>query len=172
MHEEWDDVIVQRFVAGREVNVGILGDQVLPIAEIDFSAMPDEYWRIVSYRSKWQTGSDEDLGSVPHCPADLPAELVAELGRIALAAWRVVGGRGYGRVDMRIDESGRPWILEVNANPDFAPTAGLARMARTAGIDYATMVRIVCEYAFAQPQIASADRWARKQRLSGVEAVG
>ena len=44
MHEEWDDVIVQRFIAGREVNVGILGNQVLPIAEIDFSAMPDEYW--------------------------------------------------------------------------------------------------------------------------------
>ena len=172
MHEEWDDVIVQRFVAGREVNVGILGSQVLPIAEIDFSAMPDEYWRIVSYRSKWQTGSDEDLGSVPHCPADLPADLTAELGRIALASWRVVGGRGYGRVDMRIDESGRPWILEVNANPDFAPTAGLARMARTAGIDYASMVRIVCEQAFAQPQVTSEDRWVRKQRLSGVEAVG
>jgi D-alanine-D-alanine ligase len=172
MHEEWDDIIVQRFVAGREVNVGILGNQVLPIAEIDFSAMPDEYWRIVSYRSKWQTGSNEDLGSVPHCPADLPADLVAELGRIALAAWRVVGGRGYGRVDMRIDESGRPWILEVNANPDFAPTAGLARMARTAGIDYAMMVRLVCEHAFAQPQVASEERWARKQRLSGVEAVG
>ena len=172
MHEEWDDVIVQRFIPGREVNVGILGTQVLPIAEIDFSAMPDEYWRIVSYRSKWQTGSDEDLGSVPHCPANLPDALSAELGRIALAAWRVVGGNGYGRVDMRIDESGRPWILEVNANPDFAPTAGLARMARTAGIDYATMVRLVCEQAFAQRQTSSEERWARKQRLSGVEAVG
>jgi len=172
MHEEWDDVIVQRFIPGREVNVGIVGTQVLPIAEIDFSAMPDEYWRIVSYRSKWQTGSDEDLGSVPHCPANLPDALAAELGRIALAAWRVVGGKGYGRVDMRIDESGRPWILEVNANPDFAPTAGLARMARTAGIDYATIVRLVCEQALARQQASSEDRWARKQRLSGVGAVG
>jgi len=172
MHEEWDDVIVQRFVAGREVNVGILGNQVLPIAEIDFSAMPDEYWPIVSYRSKWQTGSDEDLGSVPHCPADLPDTLTAELGRIALAAWRVVGGAGYGRVDMRIDESGQPWILEVNANPDFAPTAGLARMARTAGVDYAAMVRIVCDEALAMRQASTEDRWTRKQRLSGVEAVG
>jgi D-alanine-D-alanine ligase-like ATP-grasp enzyme len=72
MHEEWDDVLVQRFIAGREVNVGIVGGQVLPIAEIDFSAMPDQYWRIVSYRSKWETGSDEDVGSVPACPADLP----------------------------------------------------------------------------------------------------
>jgi D-alanine-D-alanine ligase len=172
MHAEWDDVIVQRFIAGREVNVGILGQDVLPIAEIDFSSMPDEYWRIVSYRSKWQTGSDEDLGSIPRCPADLPEALVVELGRIALAAWRVVGGRGYGRVDMRIDGSGRPWILEVNANPDFAPTAGLARMARTAGLDYAAMVRRVCGDALAEPRDVAEDRWARKQRLSGVEAVG
>jgi D-alanine-D-alanine ligase len=154
------------------VNVGIVADQVLPIAEIDFSGMPDQYWRIVSYRSKWETGSDEDLGSVPRCPADLPTELAEELQRIALAAWRVVDGRGYGRVDMRIDESGRPWILEVNANPDFAPTAGLARMARTAGIDYAAMVRLVCEQAFAAPRASEEDRWARKQRLSGVGAVG
>ena len=172
MHAEWEDILVQRFVAGREVNVGIVADQVLPIAEIDFSGMPDQYWRIVSYRSKWETGSDEDLGSVPRCPADLPAELVAEIQGIALAAWRVVGGRGYGRVDMRIDEAGRPWILEVNANPDFAPTAGLARMARIAGIDYAEMVRLVCEQAFAKPRMASDDRWARKVRLSGVEAAG
>ena len=172
MHEEWDEVVVQRFIAGREVNVGIVGDHVLPIAEIDFSAMPDRYWRIVSYRSKWQTGSDEDIGSVPHCPADLPDALAAELGRIALAAWQVVGGRGYGRVDMRIDEEMRPWILEVNANPDFAPDAGLARMARTAGIDYASLVRLVCEQALAQPRSSSEERWARKQRLSGVEAAG
>jgi D-alanine-D-alanine ligase len=126
----------------------------------------------VSYRSKWETGSDEDLGSVPHCPADLPDTLVAELQRLALAAWREVGGRGYGRIDMRIDESMRPWILEVNANPDFAPTAGLARMARTAGIDYQEMVRLVSEHALAQPHIPGVERWARKQRLSGVEAVG
>lgn len=172
MHQEWDEVIVQRFISGREVNVGILGERVLPIAEIDFSSMPAEYWRIVSYRSKWETGSDEDLGSVPRCPANLPEALVAELERIALAAWQVVDGRGYGRVDLRIDETMRPWILEVNANPDFAPDAGLARMARTAGIDYAAMVRLVCEEAFARPRTSTEERWSRKQKLSGVEAVG
>lgn len=74
MYEEWEEVIVQRFVTGREVNVGIIHDKILPIAEIDFSAMPLEYARIVSYRSKWQSGSSEDLGSVPRCPAELPNE--------------------------------------------------------------------------------------------------
>jgi D-alanine-D-alanine ligase len=91
---------------------------------------------------------------------------------MALAAWRAVGGTGYGRVDMRIDEEMRPWILEVNANPDFAPDAGLARMARTAGIDYAALVRLVCDQALAQPRKSAEERWTRKQRLSGVEAAG
>ena len=172
MHKEWQEILVQRYIAGREVNVGIVADRVLPIAEIDFSAMPEQFWRIVSYRSKWETGSDEDLGSVPRCPANLPRALTTELQRIALAAWRVVGGHGYGRIDMRIDESMQPWILEVNSNPDFAPDAGLARMARIGGLDYAAMVRLVCEQAFAQRRSMPEDLWIRKQRLSGVEAVG
>ena len=112
---------------------------------------------------------------MPHCPADLPGTLTAELGRIALAAWRVVGGAGYGRVDMRIDEAVQPWILEVNANPDFAPTAGLARMARMAGIDYAAMVRLVCgrrsQRARRRPRIVGlASNDCRESRRSGERA--
>ena len=84
MHERWDEVLIQRFVDGREVNVGIVGDQVLPIAEINFGDMPRGMWKIVSYRSKWITGSDEDLGAAPSCPADLPRALTRELEKIAL----------------------------------------------------------------------------------------
>ena len=69
MLERWDEVLVQRYIDGREVNVGIVGDAVLPIAEIDFGAMPKGMWRIVTYRSKWDDGSDEDLGAAPRCPA-------------------------------------------------------------------------------------------------------
>ena len=71
MLDRWDEVLVQRYIEGREVNVGILGDATLPIAEIDFGRMPKGMWRIVTYRSKWETGSDEDLGSAPRCPAAL-----------------------------------------------------------------------------------------------------
>jgi D-alanine-D-alanine ligase len=172
MHERWEEVIVQRFVDGREVNVGIVGDTVLPIAEIDFGAMPGSLWRIVSYRSKWETGSDEDLGAAPHCPADLPAPLAAELRRVAREAWRVVGGAGYGRCDFRIDAEGRPWLLEVNANPDIAPDAGLARMARQAGMDYPALVLLLCELALERARTDGDDaaRWALAQRLSGVAA--
>jgi D-alanine-D-alanine ligase len=168
MHECWDEVLVQQFVDGREVNVGILGDEVLPVAEIDFGAMPRGMWRIVSYTSKWTVGSDEDLGAKPRCPADLPDALTAECQRVALAAWTAVGGAGYGRVDMRIDANGQPWILEVNANPDIAPDAGLARMARTAGIEYPQMIRAVCADALSvAPQMDAANAWALAERLSG-----
>ena len=173
MHATWDEVVVQRFIDGREVNVGILGETALPIAEIDFRTMPEGMWRIVSYQSKWLTGCEEDLGAVPRCPADLPTELAAELKRIALAAWRAVGGHGFGRVDFRIDAAGRPWLLEVNANPDLSPDAGLARMARVAGLDFAALVLAICDHAMARARgiPATADRWAVAQQLSGVAAT-
>ena len=71
---------------------------------------------------------------------------------------------------MRIDANGQPWILEVNANPDIAPDAGLARMARVAGIEYSPLIRNICELALARSrEVPPADEWALAQKLSGVE---
>jgi D-alanine-D-alanine ligase len=168
MHERWNEILVQRFIDGREVNVGIVDGQVLPISEIRFDSMPKGMWRIVSYRSKWELGSDEDLGASPVCPAEMPAPLAAELKRLALEAWKAVGGEGYGRVDIRIDSHGRPWILEVNANPDIAPDAGLARMAHAAGMDYPALVSAVCEAGARRQRQLEQNRWALSARLSGV----
>ena len=168
MFEGWDEVLVQRFIPGREVNVGILGDEVLPIAEIDFAGMPRGMWHIVSYRSKWETGSDEDLGATPNCPADLSEELANELTMIARTAWNVVGGEGYGRCDFRIDQSGRPWLLEVNVNPDISPNAGLARMAGVATIGYTDLIRRICDHALARRGENYTERWVKTLRLSGM----
>jgi D-alanine-D-alanine ligase len=167
MHERWDEVLIQRYVDGREVNVGIVGDRTLPIAEINFGEMPRGMWKIVSYRSKWITGSDEDLGAAPTCPADLPRALARELERISLSAWRAVGGKGYGRADFRVDRAGQPWLLEVNPNPDISPSAGLARMARVAGMDYTALVRTICEIALEHPAVNAAELWPRALQLSG-----
>ena len=170
MLESWEEVIVQRYVEGREVNVGVIGDTVLPIAEIDFAGMPEGSWKIVTYQSKWITGSEEDLGAVPKCPAKLPKKVAQEARDVALAAWKLVGGSGYGRVDMRIDAEGRPWILEVNANPDIAPDAGLARMAGVAGMPYSALIREICQLGLTRPRevVANESEWALAQRLSGV----
>jgi len=170
MLDVWDEVIIQRFVDGREVQVGVLGDAVLPIAEIDFGKMPRGRWRIVTYQSKWAPGSIDDIGGMPRCPAKLPARVAAECRRVALKAWMLSGGFGYGRVDMRLDANGQPWILEVNANPDIAPDAGLARMARVAGIEYGALIRNICEMGLARSrQPSPPDEWLLAQKLSGVE---
>ena len=136
------DSLLQRFVGGRELNVGIVGGVVLPVAEIEFSRAQ----RLVTYAAKWEPGSQADLGTRPVCPADIPPELAASARQIALEAWQSLGGQGYGRVDLRTDEAGRLHVLEVNPNPDLAPDAGLARMAGAAGWTYEGLVaRIVRE---------------------------
>jgi D-alanine-D-alanine ligase len=138
------EALVQRFVTGRELNVGIVGGVVLPVAEIEFSGRQ----RVVSYAAKWDAGSAEDRSTHPICPARIPVALHAEVCTMAREAWAVVGGRGYGRVDLRTDDEGRPFLLDVNPNPDLAPDAGLARMAGAAGWSYADLVeRIVLEAA-------------------------
>src|SRR4029078_12459551 len=98
--------------------------------------------------------------------ARLPAKVANEVRRVALRAWQLAGGFGYGRVDMRNDANGQPWILEVNANPDIAPDAGLARMARVAGTEYPALIRNICELAVARGRPGPPREWSLAQKLS------
>lgn len=140
-------LLVQEFLPGREFNVGIVGERVLPLAEIEFQELPGGGWPLVSYRAKWETGSDEDLATVPRCPADAQPELVEEARALARAAWTLVEGRGYGRIDLRADAAGRLHVLEVNPNPDLSPSAGLTRMATADGWSYTDLIRRIVEEA-------------------------
>jgi D-alanine-D-alanine ligase len=158
MTEQFDEVLVQQYIAGREFNVGIVGNRVLPIAEIDFSTMPQGTWPILTYAAKWHVGSPEDLGSRPVCPAQIPQRLADRLGKLAETAWHTMQGKSYGRVDLRVDDAGRPWILEVNPNPDLTDEAGLSRMAKAAGWDYPELIRRIAELALREAQGAKAAR--------------
>jgi len=158
MTEQFDEVLVQEYIGGREFNVGFVGSRVLPIAEIDFSRMPEGAWPILTYAGKWEIGSADDLGSVPVCPAGIPQKLADRLVRVAELAWRTMQGKGYGRIDLRVDDQGRPWVLEVNPNPDLNDDAGLSRMAKVAGWDYAELVRRIAEVALREAQGAKAAR--------------
>jgi len=158
MTEQYDDVMVQQYVAGREFNVGFVGGRVLPLAEIDFTGMPEGAWPILTYAAKWYAGSAEDLGSVPVCPAQVSQRLTDRVVRAAETAWRTMQGKGYGRVDLRVDDTGRPWVLEVNPNPDLTDEAGLSRMAKAAGWEYAELVRRIAELALREAQGQKAAR--------------
>jgi len=86
-------VLVQQYIAGREFNVGIVGDRTLPVAEIDFSTMPEARGRFLTYAAKWHVGSPEDLGSRPVCPAQIPQRLADRLCRLAETACARCRGR-------------------------------------------------------------------------------
>jgi D-alanine-D-alanine ligase len=145
---EFAPLLVQAFVGAREINAGIVGDQVLPLSEILFSDLPEGHRPIVGYEAKWSLGSPEDQSTQPVCPASLPPSLAEQIKALARKAWSAVGGEGYGRVDFRLTEPDTLHILEVNPNPDLGPSAGLARMAEVFGWSYSALLdRIVCEAA-------------------------
>ncbi len=145
---DFEALLVQEYIDGREFNAAFVGHHRFPLAEIDFSGMPPELPRIVSYSAKWESGSPADNGSVPLCPAPIDADTEARILETAEAAWlAVTAGEGYGRVDLRLGADGRPYVIEVNPNPDFTPEAGLARMAGVAGWSYDELVANVCKLA-------------------------
>jgi D-alanine-D-alanine ligase len=136
----YGDVLVEQFIAGREFNVGIVAlpePEVLPLAEIEFIA---GIAPIVSYDAKWTPSAPEYDGTAARCPAEVSADLAAEIRRVALAAFQITGCRHYARVDLRVDRVGRPYVLEVNANPDIGPTAGIARQIRAADLTYSEWI--------------------------------
>lgn len=144
----------ERFVEGREFNLSLLaspeGPQVLPPAEIDFSAFAEGQPRIVGYRAKWSEESFE----FHHTPRKFefePSEqpLLDRLCELAGACWDLFGLRGYVRVDFRVDTAGQPWILEINANPCLSPDAGFAAAVDRAGIGFDRAIERILDDALA-----------------------
>jgi D-alanine-D-alanine ligase len=142
--------LVEEYVDGREFNVAMLGHptpRVLPLSEIDFAGLPDGVPRIVSYDAKWTSGSVDDLGTVPVMHPSLPNTVAARVRRVAAEAFRAVGVRDYGRVDVRLAASGIPYVVDVNPNCDLSPAAGMARAAAAVGIDYGDLAGLLVRYA-------------------------
>jgi D-alanine-D-alanine ligase len=168
MLEQFEEVVVQEYIAGREFNVGFVGKRMLPIAEIRFDSLPDGTWPIVSYAAKWIPGSPEDEGTVPVCPAEVDPELAQRIAQVARIAWEHLSeGAGYGRVDLRVTEDGQPYVLEVNPSPDLSSNAGLARMGRAFGWSYDDLVMQIADEALMRSQ----SHRAAAALVSGVSAA-
>lgn len=142
--------LVQRFLKGREFNVGILGGnrlRVLPLAEVDYTQLPSEIPPIMSYAAKWLENTVEYQKTKVICPAEVEHELAERIRDVALRAFRAVGGRGYGRVDMRLDEQNQPYVLEVNCNPCLDEGIGLARSAEREGTTWPKLLQMILRFA-------------------------
>ncbi|MBN1773418.1 MAG: ATP-grasp domain-containing protein [Deltaproteobacteria bacterium] len=133
--------LVERYVVGREFQVAMVGNlqpDVLAVAELSYRGLPRALPRICSYSAKWDPSSHYYRHTNPVLPAAIPDALRQRLVTAALRAWRVLGMRGYGRVDFRVRRN-RPFVVDVNPNCDISADAGLARAARYAGMTYAQL---------------------------------
>ncbi len=143
-------VLVEEYIEGREFNVSVLdGDppMVLPLSEIDFSALDSDLPRITSYEAKWLPEHPLYRNTPAVCPAQVERGLRHRLERTALQVFRLLHGRDYGRVDMRVDANGAVFVLEFNPNPDISPDAGFARALKATGIELAEFVDRLLAYA-------------------------
>jgi D-alanine-D-alanine ligase len=130
--------IVEQFIDGRELYVGVIGNErldVLPVWEMSFAHMPDNRWRIATERVKWSTQYQKRHGIMTNAAA-LDPDAAPRIQRIARRAYRALDLNGYARIDLRLDESGHAFVLEANPNPNLAFGEDFAESAEVHGISY------------------------------------
>ena len=138
-------ILAEHFLPGREFNLSLLaeggGVEVMPVAELAYVDFPDDEPRILGYEAKWEPDSFAYTHTVRRFLDDGEAGLARQLAATARRAWEVSGVSGYARVDMRLDDSGAPCVLEVNANPCLSADAGFVAATRQSGLSMGQVVR-------------------------------
>ncbi|MEA2493674.1 MAG: D-alanine-D-alanine ligase [Thermoleophilaceae bacterium] len=129
-------VLLERYVAGRDMAVSILDGEALPVVE----AVPREE-DFYDFEARYEIGRTDFV-----CPADLPAELTARIQELALATYKLLGCRGFARVDLMVEEAGaEPLVLEVNAIPGLTETSLLPMAAEASGISFDELIGRIVE---------------------------
>jgi len=136
-----DRVLIERYIPGRELAVGILGDQALPAVEIEPTR--DVY----DYECKYTKGMSRYT-----CPARIDEKLARRAEEAALAAFRLLSCADFARVDVRLAPDGTPYVLEVNTIPGMTETSLLPMAAQAVGLSYEQLVERMCELAVARRQ--------------------
>jgi D-alanine-D-alanine ligase len=145
------DAIVERFITGREFNATVLGNSkftVLPVSEIVY-CLPPGMPEILTFAAKWEPDSPYFQGTKPVCPANITGEEHDRIARTVTEVYRLLGCRGYARVDLRLDQDGELNVIEVNPNPDISPGTGAARQAAAAGMTYAQFIEQLVQLGLA-----------------------
>ena len=127
-------VILEQYVSGREIDVGVLDGKALPSIEI----IPKEGF--YEYENKYQPGAALEV-----CPAEIPAEWEKAIGDAALTVFKTIGLAVYSRADFIVTEDGTPYFLEINTLPGMSPTSLVPQEAAAVGIDYATLCETIIE---------------------------
>lgn len=140
-------ILVEEYIDGREINVAILNGKVLPLSEIDFTGLPENLPRIVTYEGKWIEGTEYYNHTKPVCPAKIRKSIKSKIEKVAFQAYEVMNCRDYARVDIRLSKENIPYVIEVNPNPDISPDSGFVRAANSEGITYNELLKIITSFA-------------------------
>ncbi len=136
--------LLEEYIEGRELIAAFVGNdahrKLLPIEEILFGDYFNGKPHVLTYAAKWDDDDPACIESRPCVPAAIGATVERELARVVPEIARVMHMRDYGRVDFRLDLDGRLYAIDINANPDVSPDAGLFKMARAAGLSYADFI--------------------------------
>ena len=136
--------IAERYIDGRELYVGIIGNQTLqalPVWELFFTNMPEGAKRIATDRVKWSVKYQKKYGIDSGPAKDLQETLSEEIQHICKRAYRALELSGYARIDLRMDEAGHVWVLEANPNPQIAKGEDFAESAAKVGIGYEALLQ-------------------------------
>lgn len=128
------ECVLEQYVAGREIQVALLGDEALPSIEI----IPKEGF--YDYENKYQPGAAEEV-----CPSPIPPAWEKKVGQAALTVYRALGLAVYARADFIVDEAGTPWFLEINTLPGMTPTSLVPQEAAAVGIDYDSLCQRIID---------------------------
>jgi D-alanine-D-alanine ligase len=150
IHKRFNDAaLCEEYISGREFYVAVLGNRqptAFPPIEMDFSAMPDGLPHVMDGRAKFAKSTTEYQASKP-VVASLDDELRAKLQQVALDAYRALRVRDYGRVDLRLTETGEIYVIEVNANCYLEKESEYAMAAGAAGMEYPQLISRILELA-------------------------
>ncbi|MBU0768836.1 MAG: methyltransferase domain-containing protein [Proteobacteria bacterium] len=143
-------ILVEEFLTGKDLSVGVIGNpltsyNVLPIAEEDYSAVPEELPRVCGYEAKWIP--DSPYYKIKTVPAKLPEKTEKFIVECCMKLFERLECRDYCRFDWRLDAKGHPKLLEVNPNPGWCWDGHLAKMAKFAEMSYAEMIRAILDAA-------------------------
>lgn len=131
-----EEVLVERYIKGREFSVGVMGGRALPVIEI---APKQGFY---DYKNKYQAGS-----TVETCPAEIPSEKSDEMKRLAEEVFRTLRLKNYARMDFMMDEAGEIFCLEANTLPGMTPTSLLPQEAAAEGVSYGELCEKIIESA-------------------------
>ncbi len=144
------EALVEEFIGGREFNATGMGNAnpvVLPISEIQYN-LPENLPKLLTFAAKWEEDSPYFKGTIPVCPAPITANQRRQIVQIVLKTYKLFNCRGFARVDLRMDDKGNVYVIELNPNPDITPGNGTARHAATLGLTYTEFIGRIVQLAF------------------------